>query len=67
MMTAMMSHVFTGLPDDTQINITVTGIRVNRDILGFDSTSVITIKVESMYVCARLLCASCFIMCIISK
>ena len=47
-MTEMKSHTFTGLPDDTQINITVTGIRVNRDILGFDSTSVRTIDIESM-------------------
>ena len=43
------TSTITGLPDDTQININVTGIRYNPDILNFDTTSVRTKHFESMY------------------
>ena len=39
-LTAMNSYTFTGLPDGTQVNITVFGILTNRDIVSFDSSSV---------------------------
>ena len=48
MFTAMNSSTFTGLPDDTQVNITVSGIRTNFDILSVDSTSVTTGDFKSM-------------------
>ena len=49
MLTTMNSSALTGLPDDTEFNITVSGIGVMQDILTFDSTSVSTIAFESMY------------------
>ena len=51
MITIMNSSTITGLPDDTQFNITIYGINKNRKILSFDSTSVRTMKFESTYVC----------------
>lgn len=48
--TTMNSSTITGLPDDTQINITVSGIGVLQDVLTFDCTSVSTVAFESMYV-----------------
>ena len=50
LITEMNSSTFTGLPDDTQVNITVSGMYRNRDVLSFDSTSVRTIEFEGMYV-----------------
>ena len=50
MITTMNSCTFTGLPDDTQINITVTSINENRDVISFDSTSVNTGYYISTYV-----------------
>ena len=47
MITTMNSSTLTGLPDDTQFNITVSGIGVMQDILTFDSTSVSTTAFES--------------------
>ena len=37
-----------GLPDDTQVDIKVNGIRANHKILSFDTTSVRTKRFESM-------------------
>ena len=48
MTTKMNSSTITGLPDDTHVNITVTGVHGNRDILSFDSTSLRTIDIKSM-------------------
>ena len=48
MITTMNSSTFTGLPDDTQVNITVTAIGMIQYILSDDSTSVSTIAFESM-------------------
>ena len=49
MVTQMNSYTFTELPDDTQVNITVTGISLLQAILSFDTTSVTTTNVyESM-------------------
>ena len=50
MITTMNSSTFTGLPDDTQFNITVSGIGVMQDNLTFDRTSVRTAAFESKYV-----------------
>ena len=49
MITAMSPCTFTGLPADTQVNITVAGISKMQDVLSFNSTSVRTIASESMY------------------
>ena len=46
--TTMNSYTFTGLPDDTQVNITVFGVHRDSDILSIDSTSVRTIDIKSM-------------------
>ena len=45
--TTMNSSTFTELPDDTQVNITVSGIGIMQDILTFDCTSVSTVAFES--------------------
>ena len=37
-----------GLPDDTQVDIEVNGIRANHEILSFDTTSVRTKRTKSM-------------------
>ena len=47
MITTMNSSTFTGLPDDTQINITVTAIGIMEGILSDNSTSVNTVAFES--------------------
>ena len=47
-MTTMNSFTFSELPHDTPLSITVFGVNSNRDVLSFDSTSVITIGFESM-------------------
>ena len=46
--TSLMSTI-TGLPDDMQMNINVTGIHANRDIINFDTTSVRTKHFKCMY------------------
>ena len=49
MVTQMNSYTFTELPDDTEVNIIVTGISLMQAILSFDTTSVrTTIFFESM-------------------
>ena len=47
MVTTMNSSTITGLPDDTQVNITVTAIGILQ-VLSIDSTSVRTVAFESM-------------------
>ena len=47
MITTMNSSTFTGLPDDTEFNITVSGIGIMQDILTLDCTSVSTVAFES--------------------
>ena len=54
MTTKMNSSTFNGLPDDAQINITVTGVHGNQDILSFASV-LETIQFKSMYIYASLL------------
>ena len=49
MATTMMSSIFTGLPPDTQINITLLVIGIEQVVLGIDSTTVSTVAFESMY------------------
>ena len=48
MITTMNSSTITGLPDDTQVDITVFSILTNQNILSFDSTSVRTLDIKSM-------------------
>ena len=50
MVTTMNSTNFTGLPDDTQVNITVTAIGIQSVILSVDSTTVSTAAFESMHI-----------------
>ena len=52
MITTFNSSTFTGLPDNTQVNITVSGIK-REDVLSFDSTSVMTKEFESMCVMCK--------------
>ena len=44
------SHNFTGLPDDTLFNVTVTGINPMGFVSNVDSTSVRTMICISMYI-----------------
>ena len=46
----MNSHNFTGLPNDTLFNVTVTGINAMGDVGIPDSTSVRTMTCISMYI-----------------
>ena len=48
MITIMNSSTITGLPDDTQVNITVTGIGIRQNNLTLDSTLGRTVAFESM-------------------
>ena len=49
LITTMISSTFTGLPDDTQVNITVSGVNRNLDVLSIDFTFVRTRDYGSMY------------------
>ena len=50
-MTMMITHNFTGLPDDTLFNVTVIGTSANeRNIIDVSFTSVKTMIIESMHV-----------------
>ena len=48
LVTTMNLSTITGLPDDTQVNITVTAVGVLQDILSVCSASVRTVAFESM-------------------
>ena len=47
-MTTMITHNFTGLPDDTLFNITVIGTNINERKVSPASTAVKTMIIESM-------------------
>ena len=49
MMTTMNSSTFSEIPYDTSLNITVFGLNYNRDVLSFNSTSMRTVRLKSMY------------------
>ena len=49
MVTTMNSSTITGLPDDTQVNITVTAAGIKNVVYSVDSASVSTVAFESMY------------------
>ena len=56
MVTTMNSSTFTGLPDDTQVNITVTATVITQVVFTADSTSVSTVAFESMCIIMHVLC-----------
>ena len=57
--TSMKTHHFTGLPDDTQFTVTVTGINVMGLASDPVSTSVVTVGV-----CESMCIAKCLTVCI---
>ena len=50
MITTMNSSTITGLPYNTQVNITITAVGTEQVVLSTDSTTESTVAFESMYV-----------------